>query len=421
MVCPTAAQCNAGHSQTNRRNGAIERRQASRHNGGMSEPPPSRRPSLFRGLLASETAGGFVLMASAAAALAVANSPAAPAYEAALHAEAFGLSLLHWVNDGLMVLFFLLVGLEIKRELIGGELSSWHARILPGLGAFGGMLVPALIYVAVNAGSPATLRGWAIPSATDIAFSLGVLALLGPRVPVSLKMFLTALAIIDDLGAILIIAAFYASGLSLPMLAGAAVVTLALVVLNRRRVTALWPYLLLGVALWLLVLKSGIHATVAGVILAAAVPMGDKTAGPLFRLEHGLQPWVAFLVLPVFGFANAGVPLAGLGLAGLTDPVTLGSMLGLYLGKPIGVFGAAALAVRLGLARLPPGASPIQVYGVAVLCGIGFTMSLFIGILAFADTPDAGNATKIGVFIGSLLSAATGWAVLRFCRPARGG
>jgi NhaA family Na+:H+ antiporter len=377
-------------------------------------------PSALRNLLTHEAAGGVVLIASAAVALIVANSTAAPAYFTGLAYKVAGLSVLHWINDALMTLFFLMVGLEIKRELLDGQLASGAHRILPGIGAVGGMLAPALVYVACNFSSPATLRGWGIPAATDIAFSLAMLAILGRRVPVSLKVFLTALAILDDIGAIVIIALFYAGELSLLMLGGAALVFAALIALNRFGVMRLAPYLLFGLVLWFFVLKSGVHATVAGVLLALTIPLRqtpgrpDDANSPVHRLENAIQPWVAFLVLPVFGFANAGVPLGGITAADLTQPVTLGCALGLFLGKQIGVFGGVYLAVRLGFAPRPSGASWRHLYGVSLLCGIGFTMSLFVGLLAFGDAGPLQDQTKIGVLVGSLLSALCGWLVLRF-------
>jgi Na+:H+ antiporter, NhaA family len=376
-----------------------------------------RRPSALRSFLRSESAGGIILMGVALLALLVANSPAAPAYFAALHLHVAGLSLLHWINDGLMAIFFLLVGLEIKREVVDGELCTWSRRLLPGLAAAGGMAVPAAIYLAIQQGDPQSLQGWAIPSATDIAFALGVLSLMGPRVPASLKIFLTALAIIDDLGAVLIIALFYTSGLVVWALAAAAAVAALLVLLNRLKVASLAPYLLLGSLLWWLMLKSGVHATLAGVVLAMTIPIRrslarpDDPASPLHRLEHALQPWVAFAVVPIFGFANAGVSLAGVSPAALLAPIPLGVAAGLFLGKQIGVFAAAFAAVRLGWADLPSGATWRQLYGVCILCGIGFTMSLFIGLLAF-DAPAQQDAVKIGVLCGSALSAALGALVL---------
>ena len=358
-------------------------------------------------------------MASAALALVVANSPLAPGYFTALQADFGPLSLEHWINDGLMALFFLVVGLEIKRELIDGRLRTWPDRILPGAAALGGMIAPALVYCVVNWRSPGTLHGWAIPAATDIAFALGVVALLGRRVPISLKVFLTALAILDDLGAVVIIAAFYTADLSLPMLAGAALTFAALLGLNRMRVTRLWPYLLLGGVLWALLLKSGVHATIAGVLLAVTIPLRlsvgkpDDPTSPLHVLEHALNPWVAFLVLPVFGFANAGIALRGFEPHLLLQPVTLGVALGLFLGKQAGVFGVVLLMVRLGWAQRPAHATWTQVYGVALLCGVGFTMSIFIGLLAFESAPQLEVATKVGVLLGSLMCMAAATLVLR--------
>ena len=386
--------------------------------------PSSRRPlSSLRGLLTSAAGGGLVLMASAALAMVVANAPLSDAYFAALKAYLGPLSVLHWINDGLMAVFFLLVGLEIKRELLDGRLRTWPDRILPGFAALGGMLVPALVYAAVNWQSPDTLRGWAIPAATDIAFALGVLALLGSRVPVSLKVFLTALAIIDDLGAVIIIALFYTADLSLPMLGGAALTLAALSALNRAGVGRLWPYLALGLVLWGFVLLSGVHATIAGVLLALTIPLRlsigkpDDPTSPLHILEHALHPWSAFLILPIFGFANAGVSLAGFSPHMLLDPVTLGVALGLFVGKQIGVFGFVLAAVRFGWAQRPAGAGWLQVYGVALLCGVGFTMSLFIGLLAFAQRPELEAETKIGVLVGSLVCMAAGALVLRLAPP----
>ncbi len=379
-----------------------------------------RPPSMLRKLLDNEASGGLVLMATAALALVVANSPLAPAYFGALRAYIGPLSVSHWINDGLMAVFFLLVGLEIKREVLDGQLSTWPRRALPGIAAAGGMAVPALIYVAFNWGDPATLRGWAIPAATDIAFALGVLSLLGPRVPASLKVFLTALAIIDDLGAVAIIAVFYTGDLSLLDLGLAAAVVAVLAAMNRGGVTRLWPYLALGAVLWFFVLRSGVHATIAGVALAFTIPLhpapgrpDDMAGSPLHRLEHGLHNWVAFGVIPVFGFANAGVSFAGLTADALVDHLTLGVALGLLLGKLVGVFGSAALTIRLGLADLPMGASMPQLLGVSMLCGIGFTMSLFIGLLAFADDPLLQAEVKIGILAGSLLAGLAGWAILR--------
>jgi len=374
-------------------------------------------PSAIRDFLSGEAAGGIVLMAVAAAALAIANSPLSAAYFSALHSYVLGLSVLHWINDALMALFFLLVGLEIKRELLVGQLATWPRRLLPGIAAAGGMLAPALIYVAINFATPATLRGWAIPAATDIAFSLGVLALLGKRVPVSLKIFLTALAILDDLGAVAVIAAFYTADLSLMWLGLTAAMLAVLAALNRAGVERLAVYLACGAVLWFLVFKSGVHATLAGVALAMFVPLREEEGhSPLHRLEHALHPWVTFLVVPVFGFANAGVSLAGMTMAALLQPVTLGIAAGLFVGKQIGVFLTTFAAVKLGAGNRPAGSSWPQVYGVSLLCGIGFTMSLFVGLLAFPGSPQLQDAVKVGVLAGSVLSALGGALVLLLCK-----
>ena len=387
------------------------------------EWPPKRRSPLHA-FLESGAAAGVLLVFSAALALIIANSALGPVYFKLLEAKVAGLSILHWINDALMALFFLLVGLEIKREFIEGQLATWSRRALPALAALGGMIAPALIYATLARSDPEALRGWAIPAATDIAFALGVLAILGSRVPVSLKIFLTALAILDDLGAILIIALFYSGDLSLPMLAGAAACLAILIALNLRGARLLPLYLAIGAVLWFFVLKSGIHATLAGVALALTIPLGGRGKesdepehSPLHTLEHRLQPWSSYFIVPVFGFANAGVSFAGLGLSTLAAPVPFGIMLGLFLGKQIGVFGFSWLAIRAGFADLPARASWAQFYGIALLCGIGFTMSLFIGLLAFPDSDALQSQTKIGVIAGSLLSGVSGWLLLRLSRP----
>lgn len=375
--------------------------------------------STFRAFLESGSAGGIVLMAAAALALIVANSSYAPLYFDTLKSYFGPLSISHWINDGLMAVFFLMVGLEIKREFVDGQLSTWPRRVLPGLCALGGMVVPALIFVWINRGSPELLRGWAIPTATDIAFALGVLSLFGSRVPASLKVFLTALAIIDDLGAVLVIAIFYTADLSLQHLAGAAGVTVALLILNRLGVMRLLPYLVLGAVLWYLVLKSGVHATIAGVVLALTIPLvkspglqDDERASPAHRLEHALHEPVSFLIVPIFGFANAGVSLSGVGFATLLQPLPLGIAAGLVLGKLVGVYGTAVLAIKSGLADAPAMARSSHSLGVALLCGIGFTMSLFIGLLAFPNQPELQDGVKIGILVGSLLAAIAGSIVL---------
>ena len=379
---------------------------------------PLRR---IRDFMDGEAAGGLVLMAFAVLALLVANSPISETYFEALQAKAGPLSVQLWINDGLMAVFFLLVGLEIKREVLDGELASWPQRILPGLCALGGMLVPALVYIAFNRHDPAAMRGWAVPTATDIAFALGVLSLLGSRVPVALKVFLTALAIIDDLGAVVIIALFYTNELSVSYLVGAAALLALLVVFNKKGVRLLWPYLIVGAVLWVLVLKSGIHATLAGVALAMTLPLDatggtrrpkDEANSPLLRLEHALHRVVPFLIIPVFGFANAGLSFEGLGVEQLIAPLTLGVAGGLLIGKLIGVLGSAFLAVKLGIAQLPSGANWTQMTGIAALCGIGFTMSLFIGLLAFARDPILQDEVKIGILLGSLIAGTLGAIIL---------
>lgn len=388
---------------------------------------------LTRDFFRLEAAGGIVLFVAAVLAVVVNNSDAlAPLYQALLHAPlAFGPiasshSLTHWINDGLMVIFFLLVGMEIKREVVGGQLSRPSALALPALAAAGGMAVPALIYVAINHDNAVAAPGWAIPTATDIAFALGVLMLLGSRVPASLKIFLTALAILDDLAAIVVIALFYTAELSWAALGLAALALAALVLLNRFQVRRLWPYLVVGLALWYAVLNSGIHATVAGVVLALTIPMHGVAGqpAPLEKLEHALHPWVSFAILPLFAFANAGLSLQGMTFDALLQPIPLGIAAGLFFGKQIGVFGAAALVIKLGWGTLPAGASWLGLYGVSLLCGIGFTMSLFIGSLAFSGAGGDGGhlatSVQLGVFGGSLLAMAAGYGLLFFAgRPAR--
>ena len=387
---------------------------------------PHVRPSAFRRFLDSEATGGIVLMAAAALALIVANSPLAETYFAALHVYVGPLSVSHWINDALMAVFFLFVGLEIKREFIDGQLSTWPRRILPGICAAGGMAVPALIFTALNWNNDEVIRGWAIPTATDIAFALGVLSLLGNRVPASMKVFLTALAIIDDLGAVIIIAIFYTGDLQLWALGGAAAVLAALFALNRAGVRMLLPYLVLGALLWLLVLLSGVHATVAGVALALTIPIVhpksglNESASPLHRLEHALARVVPFVIIPIFGFANAGVSLAGVNASVLTNTLTLGVAVGLVVGKVVGVYGTALATVKLGWADAPANAAPVHVLGVSLLCGIGFTMSLFIGLLAFPDDPSLQDGVKIGILIGSAVAALLGSIVL-LLSPKPGG
>lgn len=364
------------------------------------------------------TAGGITLMISALLGLIIANSPLSETYFSVLNSYIAGLSILHWINDAFMAIFFLYVGLELKREFLIGELATNSQRILPGLAALAGLAVPAIIYYALNRDNPAALNGWAIPTATDIAFALGIVALLGSRVPLSLKVFLTALAIIDDLAAIIIIAIFYTQELNLMYLLGAFASIVALVFLNIKRITAPSLYIILGLLLWFMVLKSGIHATLAGVALALTIPLhgtatNAKGEPPLIAWEHSLSIWVSFLIIPVFGFANAGVSFMGLNLSMLLDPIVLGVALGLFFGKQIGIFGLVYLGEKVKLFSRPTGATWLQVYGVSLLCGIGFTMSLFIGLLAFVD-PNLQDLSKIGVFMGSFLSGVLGFVILRF-------
>ncbi len=372
----------------------------------------------------SQTIGGVLLALAALLALLLSNSPWQGAYNDWLQATSeihigngwlvLAKPTLIWVNDLWMAVFFFLVGLEIKRELLQGELASVRQALLPAGAAFGGMMVPALIYAAINQHDPVALQGWGIPMATDIAFALGILLLLGSRVPTSLKVFLTAVAIIDDLGAILVIAIFYTADLSWPMLLAAGVGGLVLLALNRLRVMAIGPYVMVGLVIWVCVLKSGVHATLAGVMTALAVPLADGRGGsPLARAEHALHPWVAYAILPVFAFANAGVSLQGVDLVSVTHSVPLGIAAGLVLGKALGVFGASWLLIRFTGAALPERSSWRQFVGVCVLCGVGFTMSLFIGALAFEGAA-ASYATqvKIGVLLGSLISATLALALL---------
>jgi NhaA family Na+:H+ antiporter len=387
---------------------------------------PKRRGgvSALREFLGSEAVGGMLLIGAALLALLMVNSPLAPLYGAILH-QPVGPDLGHgamtvqmWINDGMMAVFFLLVGLEIKREWVDGRLASWRQRRLPAIAAGAGMLAPALVYLLAASGG-GLARGWAIPAATDIAFAIGVLALLGDRAPASLKLFLTAVAIVDDMGAVAIIALVYTPALHLGALAVAAGVFALLLVLNRAGVSRLSVFLPLAAALWLAVMLSGVHATVAGVLAAFTIPIvrtpgaPDSAESPVHRLEHLLAAPVAWFVLPVFGFANAGVSLAGFGLDRLLAPVPLGVAAGLFVGKQAGVFAAVWLCVRSGIAGRPKGAGWTQIYGVSLLCGIGFTMSLFISTLAFDDVALLDQA-KIGILAGSLLSAVAGFLVLRF-------
>lgn len=382
---------------------------------------PTNAAQSLRDFLKAESAGGVVLMMAAAAALVLANSPLAGAYAAVLNAEiALTVSgagiekpALLWINDGLMALFFFLVGLEVKREVLTGQLSSWKQSSLPLFAALGGMVLPALVFAGINWNSPENLAGWAIPAATDIAFALGILALLGSRVPVALKALLLAIAVIDDIGAIVIIALFYTPGVELGMLIAAAAVLVVLALIGRAKVGSSLPYVLLGIALWFFVLKSGVHATLAGVALAMTVPLTSRAGSVVLeRMEHALHPWVAFLVVPIFALANAGVSFAGIELSAFAAPLPLGIALGLFLGKQLGIVGFAWMAVKSGIATLPEGIAWRQIYGLSMIAGIGFTMSLFIGNLAFVSA-DQLAAVKLGVLGGSLLSALGGILILR--------
>ncbi len=380
-----------------------------------------------------ESASGIILIVAMLLAMLLANSPFDPLYEWILHltiavqigALEIHKPLLMWVNDGLMAVFFLLVGLEVKREVLEGQLSSVSQVALPGFAALGGIVMPALIYYSFNHGDAFALRGWAIPTATDIAFALGILSLAGSRVPVAVKLVLMTLAIMDDLGAIVIIAAFYTSNLSWLSLGIAAVSVAGLAVMNLAGVVRQAAYVVVGVILWVSVLKSGVHATLAGVVLAFAIPLRAKDGegkSPLRDMEHSLHPWVTFLILPLFAFANAGVPLANVSVAEVLGPVPMGIALGLFLGKQIGIFGFIWLSVQLGLARLPPDVTWVGVYGMSILGGIGFTMSLFIDSLAFEMAPDRfASADRLAVLLASVASAVIGYLVLRYGRIAKVG
>lgn len=395
-------------------------------------PSTNQAPSAIRDFLRSEAAGGVILMAMAVLAMIVANSPLAESYFHLLHAqtgpvlsEKLGPMTLHlWINDALMAVFFLLVGLEIKREFVDGRLVTWQQRRLPFIAALGGMAAPALVFLAFTAQSPGLAQGWAIPAATDIAFAIGVMALLGSRVPTALKLFLTTVAIVDDMGAVVIIALAYTASIKGVALLAAAVILGAMMAMNRAGVRHLAPYLIGFVLLWFAVLVSGVHATIAGVLAAFTVPVittpgtPDSPESPLHKLEHALHPWSAFLIVPLFGFANAGISLEGFGLGSLLEPLPLGIAAGLFLGKQLGIFSLIWAAVKLGIAQRPRGSTWLQIYGLAVLCGIGFTMSLFIGMLAFASSPTLIEEAKLGVMAGSLLSGVLGYAVLRFAPPA---
>ena len=378
----------------------------------------------FKWFFQLEAASGLVLLIAAIVALVISNSNFSELYFKTLEQYLFigindfglKLSVHHWINDLLMAVFFFFVTLEIKREFIQGELSNLKKALLPIIGAVGGMVVPALVYVSINFGNTETLNGWAIPSATDIAFSLGILSLLGSRVPISLKIFLTALAIIDDLGAILIIAFFYSGDLSITYLSLILISYILLLVLNKLGVKKFIPYLIIGALMWFFTYKSGIHATIAGVLLASTIPhrIKDKDFSLLIKLEHAISPYVAFLIMPIFAFANAGVSLMGLSLSSLLEPVPLGILLGLFIGKQVGVMVSSYLAVKLGAAQMPDNSSWLSLYGVSILTGVGFTMSLFVGNLAFAGSIHYMDGVKIGVLSGSLLSTIFGYFLLLY-------
>ncbi|EIC9801704.1 Na+/H+ antiporter NhaA [Vibrio cholerae] len=377
---------------------------------------------MIRDFFKMESAGGILLVIAAAIAMVIANSAMGEGYQVFLHTYVFGMSVSHWINDGLMAVFFLLIGLEVKRELLEGALKSRETAIFPAIAAVGGMLAPALIYVAFNFNDPAAIQGWAIPAATDIAFALGIMALLGKRVPVSLKVFLLALAIIDDLGVVVIIALFYSSDLSTIALTIGFIMTSVLFMLNAKHVTKLSIYLVAGLILWIAVLKSGVHATLAGVVIGFAIPLkGNKGEhSPLKHLEHALHPYVAFAILPVFAFANAGISLQGVSLAGLTSMLPLGVALGLFLGKPLGIFSFSWAAVKLGVAKLPEGINFKHIFAVSVLCGIGFTMSIFISSLAFGQANEAYDTyARLGILMGSTTAALLGYSLLRLSLPLK--
>lgn len=384
---------------------------------------------VFKRFLKLESASGIILILAALLAIGLANSVLAQHYQSFLNTEVqvriaaldINKPLLLWINDGFMAIFFLLVGLEVKREMLEGALSSRVQATFPAIAAVGGMLAPALIYSFFNYGDEATRAGWAIPAATDIAFALGVMALLGKRVPTSLKVFLLALAIMDDLGVIIIIALFYTQQLSLTALAIGVVATLALLWMNRRGEDRIGLYMLVGLVLWVAVLKSGVHATLAGVIVGFMIPLnGKRYASPLKHLEHVLHPWSAFLILPLFAFANAGVSLEGIYFSALLNPLPMGIILGLFVGKPLGIFTISWLAVKSGIAQLPQGVNFRQIFAVSILCGIGFTMSMFIASLAFEHGGlDYGSYSRLGILAGSTLAAVIGYIALRLSLPNR--
>lgn len=375
---------------------------------------------VIRDFFKMESAGGIILVIAAAIAMFVANSPLNEIYQGVLHSYVLGMSVSHWINDGLMAVFFLLIGLEVKRELLEGALKSKETAIFPAIAAVGGMLAPALIYVLFNSSNPEALQGWAIPAATDIAFALGIMALLGNRVPVSLKVFLLALAIIDDLGVVVIIALFYSGDLSTLALTVGFIATGVLFMLNNKHVTKLSIYLIVGAILWFAVLKSGVHATLAGVVIGFAIPLkGNKgERSPLKHLEHALHPYVAFAILPIFAFANAGISLEGISISNLTGMLPLGIAMGLLVGKPLGIFLFSWGAVKTGVAKLPEGVNFMNIFAVSVLCGIGFTMSIFISSLAFGPTnADFDTLARLGILMGSTTAAILGYCLLSISLP----
>ena len=388
----------------------------------------NERPSAFRlvfapvrALFVSDASAGILLILVAAAAVLAANSTFADEYRQLFYGELPWTpipklkDLHYWINDGLMAIFFFVVGLEVKREWIEGQLSTAQQRRLPILAAIAGMVVPALVYLFVIGGDASLVRGWAIPAATDIAFAMGVLGLLGSRAPASLRLFLLTVAIVDDIGAVMVIALFYTDGIKLEWLAAAVVVVGMMVALNRAKVSAYWPFIILALVLWYVVLYSGIHATIAGVVAALTIPMRGKDDDTMLEhLEHGLAPWSAYLIVPVFGFANAGVSLQGMGVEALLAPLPLAIAAGLFLGKQLGIFTAIWVADKIKFAPRPDQASWPEIWGISMLCGIGFTMSLFISGLAFKDTPAMVESAKIGILLGSILSALIGYALLRF-------
>ncbi|EGA64433.1 Na+/H+ antiporter NhaA [Vibrio brasiliensis] len=377
---------------------------------------------MIRDFFKMESAGGILLVIAAAIAMTIANTSLNDAYQGFLHTYVFGMSVSHWINDGLMAVFFLLIGLEVKRELLEGALKSKETAIFPAIAAVGGMLAPALVYIMFNYGDAQAIQGWAIPAATDIAFALGIMALLGKRVPVSLKVFLLALAIIDDLGVVVIIALFYTGDLSTSALAVGFAMTAALFILNAKKVTKLTPYMIVGAILWFAVLKSGVHATLAGVVIGFAIPLQGKKGehSPLKHMEHALHPYVAFGILPLFAFANAGISLEGVSMDGLTSMLPLGIALGLLIGKPLGIFSFSWLAVKSGVAKLPEGINFVHIFAVSVLCGIGFTMSIFISSLAFGTVNvEFDTYARLGILMGSTTAAVLGYFLLHISLPKK--